>query len=249
MNVTAIRTDKILPKNAPSLTDFLDTYITELSENSVVAVASKVVSICEGRVVPIDSTDKDELIKQETSLYLPREDNPYRVTLSVTHNLLVAAGGVDESNSGDYYVLWPKDKQASANTIREHLAAKFNLKNVGVVVTDSTTRPFQWGTTGLGISHSGFKALKNYIGTHDIFGRELQFQQNNIMNGLAAAAVLLMGEGNEQQPLAIITDLPFVTFESYNPTAEDLDKLDISIEEDVYSPLLTNVPWQKGDQS
>lgn len=249
MNVTAIRTDKILPQNPPSLTDFLDVYITGLAENSVVAIASKVVAICEGRVVPVEGTDKDELIKQETSLYLPRETNPYRVTLSVTHNLLVAAGGVDESNSGDYYVLWPKDKQASANAIREHLAAKFNLKNVGVVITDSTTRPFQWGTTGLGIAHSGFKALKNYIGTQDIFGRELLFQQNNIMNGLAAAAVLLMGEGNEQQPLVIITDVSFVTFEPHNPTQEDLDKLNISLEEDVYSPLLNSVPWQKGDQS
>lgn len=248
MNVKAIRTDKILPQSPPSLTDFLDANITQLAENSVVAIASKVVAICEGRVVPIEGTDKDELIKQETSLYLPREDNPYRVTLSVTHNLLVAAGGVDESNSGDYYVLWPKDKQASANAIREHLAAKYNLKDVGVVVTDSTTRPFQWGTTGLGIAHSGFKALKNYIGTQDIFGRELQFQQNNIMNGLAAAAVLLMGEGNEQQPIAIITDVPFVEFEPHNPSTKDLDQLRISIDEDVYSPLLKNVPWRVGDQ-
>lgn len=248
MNVTAIRTDKILPQGPPSLTGFLDTYITELSENTVVAIASKVVSICEGNVVLAEGADKDELIKKETMLFIPRKDNPYHVTLSVTRNLLVAAGGIDESNSGDYYVLWPKDKQASANAIREHLAAKFNLKNIGVVVTDSTTRPFQWGTTGLGIAHSGFKALKNYIGTQDIFGRQLQFQQNNIMNGLAAAAVLLMGEGNEQQPLAVITDIPFVEFESNNPTAEDLSMLAISMEEDIYSPLLKNAPWQKGEQ-
>ncbi|HET9411961.1 MAG TPA: coenzyme F420-0:L-glutamate ligase [Candidatus Saccharimonadales bacterium] len=248
MNVAAIRTAKVEPSAPPSIIDFLDVHIPKLTEGSVVAIASKVVAICEGRVAPIEGNDKDELIKKETALYLPRESNPFHVTLSVTHNLLVAAGGIDESNSGDYYVLWPKDKQASANAIRGHLAQKHNLTNVGVVITDSTTRPFQWGTTGLGIAHSGFKALKNYIGTQDIFGRQLQFQQNNIMNGLAAAAVLLMGEGNEQQPLAIISDVPFVEFVPHNPTQQELDLLSISIEEDIYQPLLQNVPWLKGDQ-
>ena len=114
-------------------------------------------------------------------------------------------------------------------------------------MTDSTTRPFQWGTTGLGIAHSGFAALKSYIGTTDIFGREMMFQNNNIANGLAAAAVLLMGEGSEQTPLAVIEDVSFVEFQPRNPSTEELAKLHISIDEDIYSPLLKNTPWKKGD--
>ncbi|HKX72875.1 MAG TPA: coenzyme F420-0:L-glutamate ligase [Candidatus Saccharimonadales bacterium] len=247
MKVTVLKTDAIRP-GGPSLTEFLDTYITALPERSVVAIASKVVSICEGRVVPVEGVQKDDLIKQETSRYLPSELNPYGVTISVTHNLLVASGGIDESNADGHYVLWPADKQASANAIRTHLAQKFGLKEVGVVITDSTTRPFQWGTTGLAIAHSGFEALKNYIGTKDIFGRDLQFQMNNIMNGLAAAAVLVMGEGNEQTPLAIVEDVPFVVFQPGDPSQEELDRLVIAFEEDLYNPLLESVPWQKGDQ-
>ena len=247
MNVRSIKTDKIRPGDM-TLSEFLDTYILELKEGSVVAIASKVVSICEGRVVPYEGTDKEALIEQETAYYLPRETNPYNVTISVTRNLLVAAGGIDESNADDHYILWPANKEASANAIREHLVKKFGLNKVGVVITDSTTRPFQWGTTGLGIAYSGFTPLKDYIGTKDIFGRELQYQKNNIMNGLAAAAVVLMGEGNEQTPLAIIEDVPFVDFQPRNPTPEEIESLKITIEEDLYGPLLTNVPWKKGKQ-
>lgn len=247
MNIRTIKTAKIRA-GMHSLTDFLDTYITELVEGSVVAIAAKVVSICEGSLVPMDGANKDDIIKQQTAYYLPVASNPYNVTISITHNMLVAAGGVDESNADGNYILWPVDRQASVNAIREHLAKKFGLTDVGVVMTDSTTRPFQWGTTGLGIAYSGFNPLKSYIGTPDIFGREMQFQNNNIMNGLAAAAVLLMGEGSEQTPLAIVTDVPFVEFQPRNPQPEELAKLKISIDEDIYAPLLKNAPWKKGDQ-
>lgn len=248
MNISTIKTAKIQPGDF-TLTEFLDAYVTELTEGSVVAIASKVVSICEGNVVPMNGVNKETLIEQETSHYLPATTNPYNVTLSITRNLLVAAGGIDESNAGNYYVLWPKDKQLSANTIREHLAKKFNIKYIGVVITDSTTRPLQWGTTGLGIAYSGFVPLKDYMGTKDIFGRVLKFQKNNIMNGLAAAAVLLMGEGNEQTPLAIIKDAAFVEFQPRNPTPRELKALKITIEEDLYGPVLARVPWEKGKQS
>lgn len=246
MKVTTIKTHAVRP-GQQSLNELLDAYITELPERSIVAIASKVVAICEGRVVPVEGASKDALVKQETSLYLPSSANLYGVTISVTHNLLVASGGIDESNADGHYILWPADKQASANAIRAHLAQKFSLKEVGVVITDSTSRPFQWGTTGLAIAHSGFSALKSYIGDKDIFGRSLQFQTNNIMNGLAVSAVLLMGEGNEQTPIAIIEGVPFVEFQPRDPSAEELATLDVTLEEDIYGPMLKSVPWKKGD--
>jgi F420-0:gamma-glutamyl ligase len=35
----------------------------------------------------------------------------------------------------------------------------------------------------------------------------------NVADALAAAAVLVMGEGSEQTPLVVIGDVPFVTFQ------------------------------------
>lgn len=247
MLIQAIKTSVVRPGD--NLYEVLDRALPSLGEGSVVAIALKIVAICEGRVVPIGGADKIQLIKQETSHYLPPESNPYNVTISIARHHLIASGGIDESNGDGNYILWPEDAQKSANAIREHLCKTHGIANVGVILTDSTTRPFQWGTTGIAIAYSGFMPLKSYIGTTDIFGRTLKFQKNNIMNGLAAAAVLLMGEGSEQTPLALIRDVPFVEFVPRNPTDDELAVLHISLEEDLYAPLLKNAPWRKGDLS
>jgi F420-0:gamma-glutamyl ligase len=107
----------------------------------------------------------------------------------------------------------------------------------------------QWGTTGIAVAYSGFKPLKDYIGTEDIFGRKLQFQKSNLANGIAAAAVLLMGEGNEQTPLCVLADLPFIEFQDNDPTEEELASLVIEPEDDLYGPFLTAVDWRKGERS
>ena len=246
MKVTAIKTEKILPDSI-SLFDLLDKYVVELREKSVVALASKVVGICEGRVVKKTSEEqKEELAKQEADYYLPREYNQYGFMLTINRNMMVASGGVDESNGSGYYVLWPKDPQKSANEIREHLVKKFNLSEIGVIITDSKLTPLRRGVTGYAVAHSGFNALKNYIGTPDIFGRLLQAEQTNVADSLTTAAVFEMGEGNEQQPLVIAEDLISVEFQKRNPTEEEIENLKIALGDDVFSSLLTTVKWKKG---
>jgi F420-0:gamma-glutamyl ligase len=66
----------------------------------------------------------------------------------------------------------------------------------------------------------------------------------HVADALAAAAVLLMGEGDEQTPLAVINDIPFVEFQARNPTVEELQELQIALDDDLYAPLLKSVNWQ-----
>ncbi len=66
-----------------------------------------------------------------------------------------------------------------------------------------------------------------------------------VLDGLAASAVLLMGEGCEQTTIAVLSDIPFVKFYDRNPTEEELSELKIAIEDDVYAPLLKGVKWRK----
>lgn len=245
MKVTALKTHKITDKDK-SIFAILDKYLPELSEGSILAVTSKVVSICEGRVVPVDGSNKDDLIKREADLYLPREENKYNLFLTIKNSLLAVSAGIDESNADGHYVFWPADPQKSANSIREYLKKRFGLKKVGVIITDGKTTPLRWGVTGAAIAHSGFAALYDLIGTPDIFGRKLKMTKVAIMDALAVSAVLVMGEGAEQTPLSVITDVPFVEFQDRNPTKKQLDELKIAIEDDVYAPLLKNAPWQKG---
>jgi len=126
------------------------------------------------------------------------------------------SAGIDESNSNGFYILHPKDLQETANKIRIYLCKRFKLKNVGVLITDSKTTPLRWGTTGVALAHSGFLALNDYIDTPDIFGRKLKVTKVNISDGLAAAAVLVIGEGREQTPLAIISETASVKFQVSN---------------------------------
>ncbi len=246
MRITAIKTHKITGKDT-NLYTILDTYLPKVSEKSIVVVTSKIIAVAEGRTVKIGDIDKEELVKQEAEYFLP-PDPKYHFSLTIKNGLLIPSSGIDESNGNGDYVLWPRDPQKWANDIRVHLVEKFNLKHVGVIITDSKTTPLRWGVTGAAIAYSGFLPLNNKIGTPDIFGRKLQATQVNIMDGLAAGAVVVMGETDEQTPLAVIEDVPFVEFVDRNPTDEELKKLKIAIEDDLYAPLLKSVAWEKGKQ-
>jgi putative folate metabolism gamma-glutamate ligase len=247
MVITPLKTHKIT-SNDTNLLTILDTYITDIPERSVLAVTSKIVAICEGRVAPAGA-DKDELIIQEAQYYLPRELNRYHIMVTINDHIVAAAAGIDESNIQEGYVLWPKDVQASANIIREYLISRFGLKEVGVVITDSKTTPLRWGVTGIGLAHSGFLALNNYIGTEDLFGREMHVTKVNVMDGLASSAVYVMGEGKEQTPLALITDIPHIQFQDHNPTEKELKAVYLNLDEDLYGQMLQSAPWKKGKKS
>lgn len=243
MQVHTIKTHKITSADK-NILSVLDTYITHVEEKSIIVVTSKIIAICQGRIFPIESSIKDDLIQREADLYLPRSESRYNVTLTIKDNLLVPSAGIDESNGFNHYVLWPKSLQETTNKIREHIKERFSLKHVGVIISDSKTTPLRWGVTGIALTHSGFLALKNLIGEKDIFERTLTMTQVNVMDGLAAAAVLVMGEGSEQTPIALLTDLPFVKFQDRNPSKKELGYLKIALKDDLYEPLL-RVAWRR----
>lgn len=245
MIVSAYKTHKITEEDTDILV-VLDRYLPKkIEENSVVAITSKIIAITEGKTLPIEKTDKDELVKQEADLYIPREDNQYNVYLTIKDNILGVTAGIDESNANNHYILWPSDPQKTSNIIRKYLAKKYHLKNLGVIITDSKSTVLRWGVTGITLAHSGFTALNNKIGTPDIFGHELKLTQVNISDGLAAASVLEMGEANEQTPLAIISKIPYVEFQDRNPSQEELRVLHYDMQKDMYANVLTAAPWKK----
>lgn len=245
MNAKAYKTKKVTAGD--NLFTILDETLPKLTENSVVAVTSKIVGICEGRLVKAESPEqKFKLAEDEAEYYLPPEENQYGIMLSINHNLLVASAGIDASNSDGYFSLWPKDPQKSVNDIREYLVKKHNLKHLGVILTDSKLSPLRWGVTGYAITHSGFKALYSYIGKEDLFGRVMHAEQTNVIDSLSSASVLVMGEGAEQTPLAVISEVPFIEFQDRNPNEEELQALRIDIKDDVYASMLSAVSWRKG---
>jgi F420-0:gamma-glutamyl ligase len=233
MIVKAVKTRKI-KADSGTLEQLLDESLHELGESSVVAITSKVASICEGRIVPKDQANLDELIKRESSFY-SNELSAYGQRFTITDNTLIAKSGIDKNDKLGYYILWPVNPQKTANNVRFYLTQRFSLKNVGVVITDSLSTPMRYGVTGITLAHSGFKALNSY-----------RHSQANVSGGLAAAAVVVMGEGTEHTPIAIVSDIPFVQFQPHDPSSKDLEEMRLSIKDDFFSMFLSTVDWRKG---
>lgn len=243
MKVEGIRTHKVIPGD--NIFKLLDMYLSGSLDNTVLAVTSKIISICEGRIVKIKGADKDKLVIEESDLYLGSANKKYGAILTIKNNLLIPNSGIDESNGDGHYILWPKEPQKSANLIRAYVMKKYDIHNFGVIITDSKTTPLRWGTTGVAIAYSGIKPLRNYIGKKDIFRRKMIATKANLYDALAAAAVLVMGEGSEQTPMALISDLNFVKFCQKNPTKKELDELRIKVRDDLYGEILSGVQWKK----
>ena len=247
MIIKAIKTRKFRPPK-DNLWELLLSNLPQLKENTIVAVASKIVSINEGRCIPFDKVaNKDELVISEAEKYLPRNLVPGEwVMHTLKHNTFLPSAGIDESNALGHYILWPKDPDKSAKEIHKFLKNKFGLKNLGVIITDSHSVPLRRGVIGLALSFYGFWPLKDYRGELDIFGRELVYSQTNLPDGLAAAAVLAMGEGGEQTPLALVTDVPVVKFGTPRPSSKKFSSFKVKPQEDLYRPFFKALPWKKG---
>jgi F420-0:gamma-glutamyl ligase len=250
MQVTAYKTPRINAKQ--DLFQVIADAIPYLPERSFLVIASKIVSTCENRFVPKvtgDRQEKHDLVRQEAEWFIEPHSSKYDLMLTIHRNWMFVNAGIDESNADNQYILWPKDPQASVNAVWRFLREHYNIKEVGVTMSDSISIPLNWGVMGHAIAFCGFNPLKSYIGKPDLFGRTMKMEQVNIMQSVTAAAVLEMGEGNESTPLGVVRDVKDVEFLDHEPTATELAQLKIALEDDAYAPILTKAEWKKGGKT
>ena len=246
MRIQAVKT-RLVRAGEISLADLLCESIQTLPERSVVVVSSKVVALCENRVVSASSISKDELIKCESDWYIDRDFSPFHYTFAIAKGSMSASAGIDQSNGDGQFVLWPKDPMLSAEQARQFLAEKYGKKDIGILIIDSITLPpLRRGVVGQMIGWSGLKPLRDYRGQEDLFGRKFEVETLSIVNSLATAANVVMGEGDERCPIAIISEVPFVEFVRRAPTEDEIRSTFVSREEDIYAPFFSLAPWQKG---
>lgn len=225
-------------KEGENLFDFVIKYIKKLPEKSVVVITSKIAALAENRTAVIENEKtREKLIRSESEFAMHTK----YTWLTIKDGMVMSSAGIDESNANGKIILLPKDSFKIAAQIRTQLRKKFKIKNLGVLITDSRLMPLRSGVTGVALGYAGFKGIKSYIGTPDIFGRKLHFSRTDVADSLATSAVLLMGEGKEQQPLAIIKNAPIQFCEKTNR-----QELKIDIIEDMYMPLFSKMPKQKG---
>ena len=210
-----------------------------LRDGDVVVVAQKIVSKAEGRLVRLGEvvpspravelaarTDKDpravEVILGE-SVEVVRAV-PGVLIVETRHGIVLANAGADMSNiehdeEDDHLLLLPEDPDASADRLRTALAARMgegpsagarpSAPRFGVIVADSVGRAWREGTVGLAIGVSGLPARLDRRGEPDLFGRALHVTEVGIADSIASAASIVMGEGAEGRPAALVRGLSF----------------------------------------
>jgi len=229
MNIIGVKTP--LFEESRSLLVFIKKHINSFHEGDILVITSKIVALSEGRVGKIE--DKRKLIFKESKRVI---ETPWAF-LTLTSDGWGINAGIDEANMKDKIVLLPKDPHKTAELLKKNLKRLYSLKKVGVIITDTRSVPLRVGTVGRAIGYSGFKPIKSYIGKKDLFGRKSRVTQSNLVDALAASAVVVMGEGSEQTPVAIIKDAP-VSFTS-KPLSKRDKQLALPTAKDIFSKIFT----------
>lgn len=232
LTVTPIKTEIFRAGNG--LLEFVATQIPVnlIREKMILVVTSKIVSLAENRVVKKSAIDKKSLVERESDHYLG--EIGYGCHLTVKHGLLIPSAGIDESNSADgHYILFPEDPTASARALWAGLRERWNLRELGVLMTDSHTSPLRLGVTGVGLAYWGFSGIKDLVGQNDLFGRALVMTKINFVDSLSAAAVVMMGEADDRQPLAVLHGAEVAFRDEIDPS-----EISMGLEKDLYYPIL-----------
>lgn len=184
----------------------------------VLVVAQKIVSKAEGRLVALAGvepgaealalaaqTGKDprvvELILAESTAIVRQVPG----LLIVRHRLglVMANAGIDRSNAGggDHALLLPEDPDGSAARLAAGLGC-------AVVISDSFGRPWRLGVVNVAIGAAGIPAWVDRRGEADRDGRRLEATEVATGDLIASAAGLVMGEGSEGIPAALVRGCP-----------------------------------------
>jgi len=188
----------------------------DLRDGDILVVTSKIVSKAEGRVV---TAPREQAIEAETARVVARRG---ATTIAQTrHGLVLAAAGVDESNTvPGTVVLLPEDPDESARRLRKALHAR-TARTVGVVITDTMGRPWRAGQTDNAIGAAGVLPVLDYRGQADTFGNILEVTVAAVADEIAAAADLVKGK-SRGVPVAVVRGLDGLVTEQDGPGAREL---------------------------
>lgn len=211
-----------------------------IQEGDILCLASTIVAKSEGRFRDLESyrpSERAERIARQVGkdprfvqAVLDESDDvllekPFLLTKTHFGHIGVNAG-IDQSNvGGSRILLLPKDPSRSAEKLRRSLN-----KDCAVLITDTCGRPFRSGVTGVAIGWAGISALRDWRGKLDLHGRPLEITLEAVVDEIASAANLLMGEGGDGTPAVVFRGLRL-------PISGD-ESIFMPEERDVIRPLL-----------
>ena len=195
----------------------------KIEDGDVIVVAQKVFSKAEGRVVNLRDVAPSrkaqrlakmvgkgprfvELILRETKRVLKAS----REILLVedVRGLICINAGIDKSNvegRGEFALL-PQNPDRSAEECRLRIK-QLTGKEVAVIICDTYSRPFRRGQVNFAIGIAGINPFRDYRGRRDLFGQILKVKNVAVVDEIAAAAELVMGQAKEARPVIVFRGL------------------------------------------
>jgi len=223
----------------------------KIEDEDVIAIAQKIFSKAEKRVIRLKIVAPSK--KAEEIAKITRKSPKFvELVLRETRNIVKASSetllvedkrglicinaGIDKSNleGRGNFALLPENPDKSAEECRMEIK-RLTGKNVAVIMCDTYSRPFRRGQVNFAIGVAGVKPFRDYRGKEDLFGQTLIVKNVAVIDEIAAAAELLMGQAKEARPVVIFKGLTHVV--------EFCDKcsikeLQISSEEDLFRNAL-----------
>ncbi len=213
-----------LVKPGDDLGEMVMDYADSIQDRDIIVIAQKIVSKAEDRLIWLDtvipseyalelarktgrSPEFCELVLRESKSIIDIKGK----VIVVEHNngMVCTSAGIDMSNidqeDRQRVVLLPLDADASAEKIRKRIESQ--VREVSVIISDSLGNANRGGSIGAAIGFSGIKGLEQKTGP-DLYGK-IGKPLMNIVDRVAAAASILMGESAEGKPVVIVRGVDY----------------------------------------
>ncbi len=197
----------------------------DLEERDIIVIAQKIISKAEGRICDlrnvVPSSDALELAQKtgrDAKLCQVIIDESEKIlevkgkviVTQLRNGMVCTSAGVDKSNldsdSGNKIVLLPEDADRSARIIREKIESVLG-KHISVIISDSLGHPSRQGAVGQAIGFSGISGVSKMKG-EDFYGNA-SGSVVNVVDQVASAASILMGQANEGQPIIVVRGMQY----------------------------------------
>jgi len=194
-----------------------------LSDGDLVVISQKIVSKADGLLVNVSGikpsrrarqlakrTKKDprvvQLILNDSGKILRAA--PQALVVRRKDGLTCLNAGVDKSNvkGQSIYSRLPPNSDNSARQILTRLE-KLTGRKLAVIIADTYSRPYRVGQVEFAIGLAGLEPITDYRGHKDMYGYSLRYKYVALADEAAAAAELVMGQGTEHTPIAILRGL------------------------------------------
>lgn len=204
-----------------------------IGNRDILAVAQKIVSRAERRIVSLDSYQPtpfaeslakktgrnarliQAILDESTEIRRVDKGTPEHKGVVVTRHRLgfvLTSAGIDSKNVGggknddDKVMLLPIDPDRSARKIAAYFKKMQGVK-IGVIIVDSLGDPDRMGAVGkaIGVANVPARLVRREKDIEDkIKNTDIAFA-----DGIAALAMLMMGQANEMSPVVVIRGLDY----------------------------------------